>query len=100
MRYEIFFVSSGPMTSPQVAFEHYFEKRPLYKVGRGTARYENTDTGVRFAFDCTAEPVVPPGAQRPWARGCSPRAWRPRPVPVHEVPERHSRDRCSPTIFC
>jgi hypothetical protein len=68
MRYEIFFVSSGPMTSPQVAFEHYFEKRPLYKVGRGTARYENTDTGVRFAFDCTAEPVVPPGAQRPWAR--------------------------------
>lgn len=68
MRYELFFVTSGPVTAPQVAFEHYFEKRELYKVGRGTARYENTDTGVGFTFDCTAEPLVAPRIERPWAR--------------------------------
>ena len=53
--------TSGPVTAPQVAFEHYFEKRPMYKVGRGIARYENADTGVGFTFDCTAEPLVAPG---------------------------------------
>jgi hypothetical protein len=68
MRYEIFFVSFNAMTSPQVAFEHYFEKRPLYRTGHGTALYENADTGVSFAFDCTADPVVPPGTLHPWAR--------------------------------
>src|SRR6188472_3063257 len=68
MRYELFFVSSSPMMSPQVAFEHYFEKREHFAVRRGTAQYENADTGVSFAFDCTAEPVVAPGTPRPWAR--------------------------------
>jgi hypothetical protein len=68
MRYELFFVSSSPMMSPQVAFEHYFEKRDFYTVGRGTAEYENADTGVSFAFDCTAAPEVAPGTPKPWAR--------------------------------
>src|SRR5215831_11432133 len=68
MRYELFFVSSNPMTSPQVAFEHYFEKRDLFTIRSGAAQYENADTGVSFAFDCTALPVVAPGAPRPWAR--------------------------------
>ena len=68
MRYELFFVSSSPMMSPQVAFEHYFEKREHYIVRRGTAQYENADTGVSFAFDCTEEPLVAPGTPRPWAR--------------------------------
>ena len=68
MRYELFFVSSSPMMSPQVAFEHYFEKRELYTTGRGTAQYENADTGVSFSFDCTAEPLVAPGTPRAWAR--------------------------------
>jgi hypothetical protein len=68
MRYELFFVSSNPMTSPQVAFEHYFEKRDLFTIRDGVAQYENGDTGVSFAFDCTTSPVVAPGAPRPWAR--------------------------------
>jgi hypothetical protein len=68
MRYELFFISTGPMLSPQVAFEHYFEKRDCYTVGRGVAQYENADTGVSFAFDCTAAPEVAPGTPKPWAR--------------------------------
>lgn len=68
MRYELFFVSSNPMVSPQVAFEHYFEKRDFYTIGPGTVQYDNPDTGVSFAFDCTSQPVVAPGTPRPWAR--------------------------------
>ena len=50
MRYELFFVSSGPVTSPQVAFEHYFEPRSHYKINHGVARYENPDTGDTGVF--------------------------------------------------
>ena len=68
MQHELFFISSGALMSPEAAFEHYFAGRPHYKVTKGTARYENDDTGVEFTFDCTAEPVIPPGSPRPWAR--------------------------------
>jgi hypothetical protein len=68
VRYELFFVSSSPMVSTQAAFEHYFKKRDFYTVGRGTAHYDNVDTGVSFDFDCTTQPVVAPDTPRPWTR--------------------------------
>ena len=67
MRYDLLFVSDI-LTAPQAAFEQFFRDRPFYTIARGTARYLHPDTGVEFTFDCTAQPTLPPGTARPWAR--------------------------------
>jgi hypothetical protein len=67
VRYELFFVSDI-LTAPEIAFEQFFRERPFYTMARQNARYLHPDTGVEFTFECTAEPTLPPGTARPWAR--------------------------------